>query len=86
MYHAIWVTGATYERLMNIMFKDHIDRTIEVYVDNMLVKSKSRQDHIGELRETFEILRKYRMNVNPKKYAFRVSLRQFLGFIIIIRE
>ena len=51
--------GATYQRLMNRMFHDQIGRNVEVYVDDMLVKSKEEDDHLDDLRETFETLRKY---------------------------
>ena len=51
--------GATYQRLMNMMFKDLIGKTIEVYVDDMLVKSKMAGDHIEHLNQMFNILRKY---------------------------
>ncbi|GMH28752.1 hypothetical protein Nepgr_030595 [Nepenthes gracilis] len=51
--------GATYQRLMNKMFKQQIDRNMEIYVDNMLVKSKTTDNHIRDLAETFE--------ANPEK-------------------
>ena len=73
---------AAYQRLVNIMFKEQIDKTIEVYVDDMLVKSKVTFDHIAYLTDTFRILRAYRMKLNPFKYAFGVASRKFLGFIV----
>ena len=51
--------GATYQRLVNGMFKDLIGKSIEVYVDNIVVKSKISEDHIGHLNQMFNILRKY---------------------------
>ena len=51
--------GATYQRLMNRMFHDQIGRNVEVYVDNMLVKSKEEDNHLDDLGETFKTLRKY---------------------------
>ena len=51
--------GATYQRLVNKIFKEQIDRNMEVYVDDMLVKSKSFRDHVADLEETFDALRKY---------------------------
>ena len=51
--------GATYQRLMNRMFHDQIGRNVEVYVDDMLVKSREEDDHLDDLKETFETLRKY---------------------------
>ena len=58
--------GATYQRLVNMMFKDLIGKTMEVYVDDMLVKSKKANDHVTHLSQMFEILRKYRMKLNPR--------------------
>ena len=49
-------TGATYQRLMNRMLHDQIGKNIEVYVDDMLVKSKEEDDHLHDLGETFKTL------------------------------
>ena len=57
--------GATYQRLVNGMFKDLLGESIEVYVDYMLVKSKTTGDHIEHLNQMFNILRKYQMKLNP---------------------
>ena len=74
--------GATYQRLVNMMFKDQIGKTMEVYVDDMLVKSKRDIDHVAHLSEMFEILRKYRMKLNPQKCVFGVESGKFLGFMV----
>ncbi|XP_074359604.1 uncharacterized protein LOC141699604 [Apium graveolens] len=74
--------GATYQRLVNKMFKRKIRKTIEVYVDDMLVKSKRAEDHIADLVEMFHILRKYRMKLDPQKCVFGVELGKFLGFMV----
>ena len=66
--------GATYQRLVNTKFKDLISKTIEVYVDDMLVKSKVAEDHMTHLGEMFSMLRRYKMKLNPLKCAFRVGL------------
>ncbi|KAL5547756.1 hypothetical protein UlMin_002987 [Ulmus minor] len=55
---------------------------MEVYVDDMLVKSLKTEEHIQNLRETFEILRRYKMKLNPSKCAFGVSSGKFLGFMV----
>uniref|UniRef100_A0A2N9H7Q3 Uncharacterized protein n=1 Tax=Fagus sylvatica TaxID=28930 RepID=A0A2N9H7Q3_FAGSY len=65
--------GATYQRLVNKMFHDQIGRNVEVYVDDMLVKSKKDDDHLADLKETFQTLRKYNMKLNPAKCVFGVS-------------
>ncbi|XP_017217112.1 uncharacterized protein LOC108194669 [Daucus carota subsp. sativus] len=75
-------TGATYQRLVNMMFKDLIGKTMEVYVDDMLVKSKKAQDHIKHLSEMFSILRKFNMKLNPQKCVFGVESGKFLGFMV----
>ncbi|GMH09059.1 hypothetical protein Nepgr_010899 [Nepenthes gracilis] len=74
--------GATYQRLVNKLFADQISRNMEVYVDDMLIKSKVMDDHTADLEEAFEVLRKHRMKLNPTKCAFGVSSDKFLGFIV----
>ena len=65
-----------------MMFKDLIGKMMEVYVDDMLVKSKVTGDHVDHLGQMFEILRKYQMKLNPLKYAFGVGSGKFLGFMV----
>ncbi|KAM2227799.1 hypothetical protein ACFXTI_014572 [Malus domestica] len=55
---------------------------MEVYVDDMIVKSKNVDQHITNLFETFTILKRYRMRLNPNKCAFGVGSGKFLGFMI----
>ena len=78
--------GIIYQHLINKVFRDQIGRNMEVYVDNMLVKSKSARTHIDDLGEVFAILRKYRMKLNPAKSAFRVTSEKFLDFMVSNRE
>ncbi|XP_022843327.1 uncharacterized protein LOC111366872, partial [Olea europaea var. sylvestris] len=73
---------ATYQRLVNQMFVDLIGKTMEVYVDDMLVKSLEAEDHIKHLNSTFQILRRYRMRLNPHKCAFGVASGKFLGYMV----
>jgi len=73
---------ATYQRLVNKMFRDQIGRNVEVYVDDMLVKSIQTASHIEYLRETFGTLRSHKMKLNPAKCAFGVSSGKFLGFMV----
>ena len=72
----------TYQRLLNSMFVQQIWHTMEVYVDDMLTKSLKPEDHVKDLRETFDILRKYKMHLNPTKCAFSVSSGKFFGFMV----
>ena len=74
--------GATYQHLANMMFKEQIGKTMEVYVDNMLVKSKTTVDHVAHLFNTFTVLRKYRMKLNPLKCVLGVASGKFLGFMV----
>ncbi|KAM1798093.1 hypothetical protein ACFX12_032194 [Malus domestica] len=74
--------GATYQRLVNSMFAEQIGKNMEVYVDDMLVKSKHADQHITNLSEIFTILKRYRMRLNPNKCAFGVGSGKFLGFMI----
>ena len=74
--------GATYQRLVNHMFRPQIGRNVEVYVDDMLVKSQDEEIHLDDLQETFDTLRQYNMKLNPSKCAFGVSSGKFLGFMV----
>jgi hypothetical protein len=74
--------GATYQRLVNKMFHDQIGRNVEVYVDDMLVKSKEDEDHLADLKETIQALRRYNMKLNSSKCVFGVSSGKFLGFMV----
>ena len=74
--------GATYQRLVNLMFQKQNGVTMEVYIDDMLVKSTTAKLHIAQLSEEFQILRNYNTKLNPAKCAFGVSAEKFLGFIV----
>ncbi|XP_016164422.1 uncharacterized protein LOC107606933 [Arachis ipaensis] len=76
---------ATYQRLMDKVFKDQIGRNIEIYVDDMVVKSSLEQQHEADLNEIFQQLRKYNTRLNPEKYAFGVHGGKFLGFLLTNR-
>ena len=74
--------GATYQRLVNHMFHPQIRRNVEVYVDDMFVKSLDEGKHLDDLQETFNTLRRYNMKLNPSKCAFEVASGKFLGFMV----
>ena len=74
--------GATYQRLVNRMFQKQIVASMEVYIDDMLVKSTTTELHIAHLVEAFLILKEYNMKLNPAKCVFGVSAGKFLGFIV----
>ena len=67
--------GATYQRAMVTMFHAHIHKIVEVYVDDILVKSKQGQDHLQDLEEVFHILQRYKLRLKPQKYVFGVTSR-----------
>ena len=77
---------ATYQRLTTKIFRLLIGKTREVYIDDMLVKSKERPDYTEHLQETFELLRMNGMKLNPLKCAFGISLGKFLGFLVTQRR
>ena len=74
--------GATYQRLVIKMFRPLLSKTMEVYIDDMLIKSKERPDHANHLQQVFDLLRTYGMKLNPAKCAFGISVGQFLGFMM----
>lgn len=75
-------TGATYQRLVNRIFKPLIERTMEVYIDDMITKSKEPVEHVRHLEEIFGLLRKYMMKINLEKCAFEACSGKFLGFMV----
>ena len=74
--------GATYQRLVNMMFKEQIGKSMEVYIDDMLVKSKFASDHVVYLTDTFNILITYCTKLNPLKCTFDLASEKFLGFMV----
>ncbi|KAM1639799.1 hypothetical protein PS2_009829 [Malus domestica] len=74
--------GATYQRAMQNIFNDMLHKNVECYVDDVVVKTKKRSDHLKDLRVVFERLRKYNLKMNPLKCAFGVTSGKFLGFIV----
>ena len=78
--------GATYQRLMTKIFKPLIDQTVEVYIDDIVVKSKTRSEHAWHLEKTFRLMKAYNMKLNLAKCAFGVSVGKFLGFMVTQRR
>ena len=74
--------GTTYQRLVNHIFRPQIGWNVEVYVDDMLVKSLDEGEHLDDLQETFNTLRRYNMKLNPSKCTFGVASGKFLGFMV----
>jgi hypothetical protein len=74
--------GATYQRDMNYIYHDLIGKLVEIYIDDIVVKSTSTGRHLEDLCQVFERTRRFRLKMNPKKSAFGVSAGQFLGFLV----
>jgi ribonuclease HI len=74
--------GATYQRAMNHIFHDLIGNLVEIYIDDVVVKSASVEGHLDDLRQVLERTRKFELRMNPKKCAFDMSAGQFLDFLV----
>ncbi|CAJ2659659.1 unnamed protein product [Trifolium pratense] len=77
--------GATYQRMMNKVFNNEIGDMLEVYMDDMIVKSEEEVDHTAHLKRVFDQARKYNMRFNPEKCTFGVKAGKFLGFYLTER-
>jgi hypothetical protein len=74
--------GATYQRAMNLIFHDLLGIILEIYIDDVVVKSDSVENHLADLRLALERMCWYGLKMNPLKYAFGVLAGKFLEFII----
>ena len=74
--------GSTYQRMMTRMFEPQLGKSIEVYIDDMVVKSKVVSEHIGDLRNIFEILRKHKLRLNASNCFIGVGPGNFLGYMV----
>ena len=70
---------------MTSMFHDFIHKIMEVYVDDILIKSKNKEDHVKDLRVAFERMKHYQLRIKPQKYVFGLSSGKLLGHIIFRR-
>ena len=74
--------GSTYQRMMTRIFEPHLGKSIEVYIDDMVVKSKVVSEHVGDLGNIFEILKKHKLCLNASKCSFGVRSGKFLGYMV----
>nr|CAN83915.1 hypothetical protein VITISV_022301 [Vitis vinifera] len=74
--------GATYQRAATTLFHDMMHRDVEVYVDDMIVKSRGRSDHLAALERFFERIRQFGLRLNPKKCTFGVTSGKLLGYMV----
>ena len=77
--------GSTYQRMMTRMFEPQLGKNIEVYIDDMVVKSKFVSKHVRDLSGIFEILRRQKLRLNASKCSFGVGLGKFLGYMVTYR-
>ncbi|PKA48671.1 putative mitochondrial protein [Apostasia shenzhenica] len=77
--------GATYQRMIDAVFKDQRGRNLEAYVDDILVKSKTLEEHLNDLRETLDTLQRYNLKLNPAKCTFGAASENFLGYLVSAR-
>ncbi|XP_050233119.1 uncharacterized protein LOC126681617 [Mercurialis annua] len=75
-------TGATYQRLVNSIFRDQIGKHMEVYVDDMIIKSVRTEDHPADVKVVLETLKRYQLKLNPEKCVFGVPAGKFLGYMV----
>ena len=74
--------GSTYQWMMTKMFEPQLGRSIEVYIDDMVVKSKVVSEHVGDLTNIFEILREHKLRLKASKCSFGVGSGKFLGYMV----
>jgi hypothetical protein len=74
--------GATYQRAMNYIFHELIGKVVEIYIDDVVIKSLDYESHSTDVKETLECTRKHGLKMNPNKCAFGVSAGEFLGFLV----
>jgi hypothetical protein len=77
--------GATYQRMVTKMFSELLGKTVEVYIDDMVVKSVKSSDQVQDLRQVLSILRRHNLKLNAAKCAFGVGSDKFLGFMVTQR-
>jgi len=77
--------GATYQRLMDRALSSMLGRNVQAYMDDMVVTSREKEQHVTDLEELFTTIAKYRLKLNPEKCIFGVEARKFLGFLLAER-
>ena len=76
---------STYQRMMTRMFEMQLGKSIKVYIDDMVVKSKVVSEYVRNLKDIFEILRRHKLCLNTSKCSFGVGLGKFLGYMVTHR-
>ena len=76
---------STYQQMMTKMFEPQLGKNVEVYIDDMVVKSKLVSEHVTDLTSIFEILREHKLRLNASKCAFGVGSGTFMGYMVTHR-
>ena len=77
--------SASYQRMMTRMFEPQLGKNIEIYIDDMVVKSKAKSEHVNDLGNIFNILKRHKLRLNASKCSFGVGLGKFLGYMVTHR-
>ena len=85
MFFVLKNAGSTYQRMMTRMFEPQLEKNIDVYINDIMVKSKVESEHVNDLGNIFGILRKHKMCLNASKCSFGVGLGKFLGYMVTHR-
>ena len=73
---------STYQRMITRIFEPQLGKNIEIYIDDLVVKSKEEVEHVGDLGSVFEMLRKHKLRLNVSKCSFGISSSKFLGYMV----
>ena len=76
---------STFIRLMNQVLQHFLGKFVVIYFDDILIHSKSREEHIGHLKDVFKVLREYKLYANLKKFIFMRDSLLFLGYVVVVR-
>jgi hypothetical protein len=74
--------GATYQRAMNYIFQELIGKIVDIYIDDVVIKSLDHDSHLDDVKRTLECTQKHGLKMNPNKCALGVSVGEFLGFLV----
>ena len=77
--------GYTYQKMMTKMFEPQLGKNIEIYIDDMVVKSQEVSDHVDDLGNIFGTLRKHKLHLNASKCSFGVGSGKFIGYMVTHR-
>ena len=77
--------GSTYQRMMTRMLEPQLGKNIKIYVDDMVVKSKMVTEHLGDIGDIFDVLRRHKLCLNASKCSFGMGSGKFLGYMVTHR-